>query len=152
VTPEARTTAILELERVLEAYPSNGMAAEAAYALGDLRFSGGEHDKARAAWQLAISRSRATTLTTLARAGIGAAWEADKNLPEATQAYETALADLKPTSFYYEELLVDLARVQELSGKKDAATATYRRLLKDLPRSVRADEIRNRLAHLGVTP
>ena len=72
--------------------------------------------------------------------------------PEATQAFEAALSDLRPTSFYYEELLSDLARVQERAGKKDAAITTYRRFLKDLPKSPRAPEIRTRLASLGATP
>ena len=71
---------------------------------------------------------------------------------EATQAFEAALSGLKPGSFYYEELLSDLARVQERSGKKDAAITTYRRLLRDLPRSPRVPEIKTRLATLGATP
>lgn len=147
-----RAKAIRDLERVLAEYPSNTMAAEAAYELGNLRFIVGQFDKARAAWQVTLARTSAGTVMTLARAGIGYAWEAERKLPEAAQAYEVALAELKPTGFYYEELLVDLGRVQELSGKKDAATATYRRILKDLPKSIRSEEVRNRLAALGASP
>ena len=101
---------------------------------------------------MTISRATAGTVATLARAGVGYAWEAERKLPEAARAFESALADLKPTSFYYEELLADLARVQEQSGAKDAAIATYRRLLKDLPRTPRAAEVRNRLGSLGAAP
>jgi tetratricopeptide (TPR) repeat protein len=151
-TPEARETAIRDLERVLGDYPSNAMAPQAAYLLGNLRFTSGQYDRARAAWQLTASRARSSTIATLARAGVGYAWEAERKLPEASQAFEAALADLKPTAFYYEELLSDLARVQELSGKKDAAIATYRRLLKDVPKSPRAADVRTRLGSLGATP
>ena len=128
------------------------MALQAAQLLGNLRFASGQYEGARAAYQVTIARAGAGTMATLARAGIGYAWEAERKLPEATQAFEAVLADLKPTSFYYEELLSDLARVQERSGKKDAAIATYRRILKDLPKSPRAPEVRARLASLGATP
>jgi TolA-binding protein len=151
-TPQARETAIRELEQVLAEYPSNGMAPQAAYMLGNLRYTSGQYDRARAAYQVTVARAGSDTIATLARASIGYAWEAERKLPEATQAFEAALADLKPTSFYYEELLADLARVQEMSGKKDAAIATYRRMLKDLPKSARAAEIRTRLGSLGATP
>ena len=151
-SPEARNAAITEFERVLAEYPSNVMAPQAAYLLGNLRFAAGQYDRARAAYQITVARASAGTMATLARAGIGYAWEAERKFPEATRAFESALADLKPTSFYYEELLSDLARTQERAGQKDAAIATYRRLLKDLPKSPRAPEIRTRLASLGTTP
>ena len=151
-TPEAREAAMRDIERVLAEYPSNVMAPQAAYLLGNFRFAAGQYDRARAAYQVTVARASGGTMATLARAGVGYAWEAERKLPEATQAFEAALADLKPTSFYYEELLSDLARVQERSGKKDAAIATYRRFLKNLPKSPRAPEVKNRLASLGATP
>jgi TolA-binding protein len=150
--PETREAAIRHLERVLAEYPTNTMAPQAAYLLGNLRFVSGQYDRARAAYQVTVARSGTGTIATLARAGMGYAWEAERKLPEATQAFETALAELKPAAFYYEELLVDLARVQESSGKKDAAIATYRRILKDLPGSARTAEVRRRLGSLGATP
>jgi len=149
---EARIQAIRGLEGVLAQYPSNSMAPQAAYELGNLRFAAHEYDKARAAYQVTIAKAGSGTLATLARAGIAYAWEAERKFADATQAYQTALADLKPAAFYYEELLVDLARAQELAGKKDEAIITYRRILKDLPRSARSDDVRNRLASLGVMP
>ena len=151
-TAEARTAAMHDLERVLAEYPSNVMAPQAAYVLGNLRFAAGQFDRARAAYQITLARAGSGTMATLARAGVGYAWEAERKFPEATQAFEAALSDLRPTSFYYEELLSDLARVQERAGKKDAAITTYRRFLKDLPKSPRAPEIRTRLASLGATP
>jgi tetratricopeptide (TPR) repeat protein len=151
-SPEARMQAIRGLEGVLAQYPSNAMAPQAAYELGNLRFAAHEYDKARAAYQVAIAKTGSGTLATLARAGIGYAWESERKFTDALQAYQAALADLKSAAFYYEELLVDLARAQELAGRKDEAIITYRRILKDLPRSARADDVRNRLASLGVAP
>ena len=149
---EARMQAIRGLESVLAQYPSNSMAPQAAYELGNLRFAAHDYDKARAAYQVAIAKTGSGTLATLARAGIGYAWEAERKFTDAIQAYQTALADLKSAAFHYEDLLVDLARAQELAGKKDEAIATYRRILKDLPRSGRAADVRNRLASLGAAP
>jgi tetratricopeptide (TPR) repeat protein len=151
-TPEMRAAAMRDLERVLAEYPSNVMVPQAAFLLGNLRYGAGQFDRARAAYQVTVARSSGGTMVTLARAGLGYAWEGEKKYPEATQAFEAALAGLKPTSFYYEELLFDLARAQERSAKKDAAIATYRRMLRELPRSPRAPEIRTRLATLGATP
>lgn len=151
-TPAVREAAMRDLEQVLAGHPTNAMAPQAAYLLGNLRFESGQYDRARAAYQLAVARAGVGTIATLARAGTGYAWEAERKPPEATQAFETALATLKPGAFYYEELLTDLARVQEQSGKKDAAIATYRRMLKDLPLSARAPEVRTRLGSLGATP
>jgi tetratricopeptide (TPR) repeat protein len=150
--PDVRDPAILDLERALGTYPRNGMAPQTAYVLGNLRFAAKQYEQARAAYQVALTGASSGTIGTMARAGIAYAWEAEKKLPEATQAFEAALAALKPGAFYHEELLFDLARVQEQSGAKDAAVATYRRILKDVPRSARATDVRHRLAVLGAVP
>jgi len=44
--------------------------------------------------------------------------------------------------------MVDKDRVQELGGKRAAAVETYQRLLKELPDSRRAEELRSRVASL----
>ena len=56
-----------------------------------------------------------------------------------------------PKDFYYEALLADLGRAQELAGRMPEAIATYRRLLKELPQARRAEEIRARLMRLGAS-
>lgn len=151
-TPEARAAAIREIEQALAQYPSGAMAGEAAYALGDLRYAERDFARARAAYQLALARRTGGTIRTLAQAGLGYAWEAERRYPQALEAFQSALGGLGRGDFYYEELAVDVARVQELSGKKAEAIESYRRLLKDLPNSNRADDIRGRLASLGAAP
>src|SRR3989442_1787958 len=128
------------------------MAALGAYELGNVRYGERDWARARSAYEIAAARTGSPTLKALARAGIGYTWEAERNPAKAVESYHAALAGLKPGDFYYEDLLLDLARSQEQAGKKDAAVETYRRHLKELPRSPRADEIKGRLTRLGASP
>src|SRR3989442_14950649 len=73
-----------------------------------------------------MARGVPGTLRTLARAGIGYAWEAERTFPKALEAFQAGPAGLRPGEFYYDELLVDVARIQELSGNQAAAIETYR--------------------------
>ena len=59
-----------------------------------------------------------------------------------------ALTRLQSADFLYEETLMGLARAEELSGKLVEARETYRRILRELPQTRRADDIRWRLASL----
>jgi tetratricopeptide (TPR) repeat protein len=152
LTPEARATLAQELEAALAQYPSASLAPEAAYELGNLRFAERDWARARGAWEVVRAHAQSPTLRTLAAAGIGYAWEGEGKLKEARDAYGRALGAIKPGAFYFEELLMAQARVQELSGDKAGAVETYRRLLRDVPTSLRADDVRSRLASLGATP
>src|SRR2546425_5691570 len=68
---------------------------------------------------------------------------------KAMDAYRAALATLGPKDFYYEALLVDVARTKERAGRKDEAVETYRQILKELPQARRGEEVRARLMRLG---
>jgi tetratricopeptide (TPR) repeat protein len=149
---QARATAVAALEGALQQYPSAAMTAHAAFELGTLRYADREYAKARSAYEIAVARADAPTLRTLARLGVAATWEAERDFAKAIASYEAALGTLGPKEFQYEETLVDLARVQELAGQRDAAIQTYRRLLKDVPTTARAEDVRVRLASLGVGP
>lgn len=150
--PEARAVAVREIEAALASYPSASMAAQAALELGGLRFADRQYAQARSAYEVALARAGSSTLRALARVGIASTWEAERNFPNAIQACQAALAELRPKEFLYEDTLIDLARVQELAGKKDEAVASYRRLLKDVPQTRRAEDVRARLASLGASP
>jgi tetratricopeptide (TPR) repeat protein len=151
-SPEARAAAARSLEVVLARYPSAAMAPLGAYELGNVRYGERDWARARAAYEVAAARTGSSTLRALARAGIGYAWEAERNPAKAVESYQAALAGLKVGDFHYEELLLDLARAQEQAGKKDAAVETYRKYLKELPKSGRAEEIKARLTRLGASP
>jgi tetratricopeptide (TPR) repeat protein len=149
--PAAKLAAAQALEGVMARHPSAVGAPTAAFELGNLRYDAREWAAARGAYELAAVASAAPTIRMLARASIGYTWEAERNFAKAAEAYQAAGAGLKPRDFMFEELLLDLGRVQELSGKKPEAIETYKKLLVDLPGSPRAGDVRIRLASLGVT-
>ena len=150
-TPEAKAGAARALESALAQAPGAPLVAQSAYELGGLRFDAGQYGPARAAYGIALAKGSGVTIRTLARAGVAATWEAEREFAKAADAYTTALADHKPGQFYYEDLLLGLGRTQELAGRRDDAIQTYRRLLKDVPKLQRESEVRGRLASLGVS-
>jgi tetratricopeptide (TPR) repeat protein len=150
-TPEARARAIAALEVVLAQHPGAAIVPQAAYQLGNLRYADGQYPQARGAFEVALAGGAAGNLKALCALGIAYTWEAQKDLGKAQTAYEAALAARGAKDFLYEELLIDLARVQEFGGNRQAALATYERLLKDVPDSRRADDIRSRIATLKST-
>lgn len=151
-SPQARMAAASSLETALARYPSAAMAPLGAYELGNVRYGERDWARARAAYEIAAARTGSPTLRALARAAVGHAWEAERNATKAAESYQAALAGLKAGDFYYDELLLDLARAQEQAARKDAAVETYRKYLKEIPKSPRADEIKTRLSRLGASP
>ncbi len=146
---EVRAQAIRELEAALAEYPANVAAVQAAYELGNLHYLNREYPAARGAFEVALAKGAARTLRVLCRAGIAYTWESERNFPKAVDAFQSALEGLRPEDFLYEDLALGLARNEELAGQKQAAIATYQRLLRDLPKARRADLARTRLAELG---
>ena len=148
-TADQRNAAITKLEEVIARYPLNRLVPEAAYHLGNLRYQARAYEAARGAYMLALAKGAGTTLAPLCRLGIGYAWEAEGKYTEALTAYREALTRLQTTDFLYEETLISLARAEEFSGKLVEARETYRRILRELPQTRRADDIRGRLASLA---
>jgi TolA-binding protein len=149
---EARQRAEQALQDVVAEYPRLSSIGQAAYLLGSLRFANGQWASARAAFEIAQARAGSPTLAALAALDIGYSWESERNYPEAEKAFRSAISSAGPKSFLYEEAMLDIARVQDLGGKREAAVETYQRLLKDLPDSRRAEEFRSRMASLQSAP
>jgi len=147
-SPEARARAIAALEVVLAQHPRAAIVPQAAYQLGNLRYADGQYPQARGAFEVALAGGATGNLKALCALGIAYTWEGQKDLGKAQTAYEAALSGRGAKDFLYEELLIDLARVQEFGGNPQAALATYERLLKDVPDTRRADDIRSRIATL----
>lgn len=147
-SPPQREAAIRKLEEVIARFPGSRQVPEAAYHLGNLRYQAKAYEAARGAYTAALGKGPGSTLATLCRLGIGYTWEAEGKYAEALGAYRDALTRLATTDFLYEETLMSLARAEELTGKPDQARETYRRILRELPQSRRADDIRGRLARL----
>jgi len=146
--PEAKERAQKALEDVVAEYPRLSSGAQAAYQLGNLRFAAGQYPQARAAFQVARSRARSASLTSLASLGVGFTFEAEKNYEAAAKRFAETVKGAGPKDFLYEEDMSDMARVQELGGKRAAALETYQKLLKELPDGRRAEELRARVATL----
>jgi tetratricopeptide (TPR) repeat protein len=147
-SPEARPKAIALLQAVLAQHGRSSAAPQAAYQLANLQYAAGDYKAARAAYEVALAKGATGSLRTLSAAGIGYTWEAEQNAGAALGAYEALVRELGPKQFYFEEALLDLARAQAAAGKPAEARATYERLLKDVPESRRAEDVRSRLAAL----
>ena len=150
-TSETQVTLVRQLEATLAQYPSARLAADAAYELANLRFAQRQYPAARNAYEIALARGT-PTIRSLARAGVAYTWEAEKDYAKAADAFQAAVDAVGPADFMFEELALDLARTQELAGRRERAIETYRRVLKETPKTPRADEIRIRLANLGASP
>jgi tetratricopeptide (TPR) repeat protein len=147
-SPEAGQRAEKALQGVVTEYPRLSSVGQAAYLLGSLRFASGQYASARSAFEMARDKADSPTLSALAALDVGYCWEAEKNYESAEKAYQSVISDGNPKSFLYEEAMLDIARVQDLGGKRAAAIETYQRLLRDLPDSRRVEEFRSRLASL----
>lgn len=136
------------LKQFLNDHPRSPQATQAWYLLGNVEYRRGAHDAALAAFGEAARRDSAT-IGILSRLGAGYAWEAKKDPTRALQAYQDALKNRGAKDFLYAEALLGVARGQEQLTQTPAAIETYRRLLKEVPSSPRAEEARARLAILG---
>jgi tetratricopeptide (TPR) repeat protein len=148
-TAEVKLAAAKDLEQILERYPSARSVPDAAYELGNVRFSSGQYGPARTAYELALQRGASGLVATMSRAGVARTWEAERNFNQAATAYDALVKSLDSRSFLYEDALLDQARVLELAGKKAEAIAIYQKLLKEVPTAKRSDDVRSRLASLG---
>jgi tetratricopeptide (TPR) repeat protein len=146
--PDAREKAEKALQAVITDYPRLSSVSQAAYLLGNIQFSAGQYPQARASYETARAKAGSKSLASVAGLDIAYCWEAEKNYGAAETAYQSVTKGATPKDFLYEEATVGMARVQDLGGKRTAAVETYQRLLKEIPDSRRAEELRSRLASL----
>lgn len=147
-SPTRGEAALRKLEEAIARYPGNRLVPQAAYHLGNLRYEARAWEAARGAYTLALAKGASGSLAHLCRLGIAYAWEAEGKYSEALAAYQIALLRLGPADFLYEEGLMGLARAEELTGRPDRALETYRRVLREVPQTGRAADIRSRVASL----
>lgn len=143
--------AVRALRDFLAAHPRHQAAAEAWYYLGNLLYRKGAHDEALQAFGEATRRGEGL-IVTLSRLGSGYAWEAKGDYSRALGAYQAGLKAARPGSYLYGEFLLGTARSQEQLKQAGEAAASYRRFLKELPKSLWADAVKSRLAHLEPAP
>ena len=144
--PEQVEAAIRGLQDILARYPRHPAVPQAAYTLGNLRYQTKAYEAARDAYHVALRKGARDSLGVLCRLGIGYAWEAQGDYPNALAAYREAAASRGDKDFLYEESLLAAARIQELLQQRGEARETYQAVLRDRPQSGRAEEVRFRLA------
>ena len=147
-TTDSRTKAIAALQLVLAQHGRSSAAVQAAYELGNLQFQAGDYAAARRAYELTLAKGASRSLRTRAASGVGYTGEAEKNYASAVTAYEAVARAVPAGQFFFEDAQLDLARAQALAGKPTEAVATYERVLKDVPDTRRAADIRARIAAL----
>jgi tetratricopeptide (TPR) repeat protein len=148
--PEAKGQVIRDLEGTLSQKPSASVLSQVTYELGNLKYRAQQYSASRSAYELTAG-GPSPTLRRLAQVSLGYTWEIQKDYPKAIEAFEKVLSPLKSGDFLYDDLMMDLARVQELAGHRDDAMKTYQRVAAN-PKSLRSDDARDRLANFGVQP
>ncbi len=139
--------AVKALREFIAAHPRHPVTSQAWYDLGNLLYRTGAHDEAREAFAHAAQQGKGD-LVALSRLGIGYAWEGKGDYTRALEAYRDGGTTLRHGEFLYGEFLLGIARSQEQLRQREDAIKTYRQFLKDLPRSIWADEVKARLARL----
>lgn len=147
-SPERVEAAIKALEEFIARYSRHPALPQAAYYLGNLRYQARAYEAARDAYGTALRKGASDSLAFFCRLGIGYSWEAQGNYPSALAAYQQAAANRKVRDFLYEETLLAVGRTQEILKQRDQALETYRGILRDFPQSVRAEEVRFRVASI----
>jgi tetratricopeptide (TPR) repeat protein len=144
---EAAATA---LRQFIASHSGTQAGHQASYVLGQVEFRRSQWDAAATAFGEASRRDRGS-IGGLSRLGQGYAHEAKGDTAEALKVYQQALDGLGPKDFLYGDLLLAKARAQELTNDSAGAVATYKQYLKDLPTADRVQDVRIRLALLGVS-
>jgi tetratricopeptide (TPR) repeat protein len=121
---------------VVEQFPGTRAAFEALLAMGSLYSNHGQHDKA-VSW-LEKAGQMAPTASDRGEAyySLGYALEGSGKYAEAVQAYEKALKSGEPMS--KADVLLAIARNQELLGDKAKARETYDQVIKQFPNTDQA--------------
>ena len=137
------------LRQYLTAHSGARASGQAWYVLGQIEFRRSQWDAAVSAFAEASRRDRAS-IGRLSRLGQGYAYEAKGEAAKALEVYQQALGTLGPKDFLYGDFLLAKARAQELAKDQAGAIATYKQYVKDLPTADRVQDVRIRLALLGV--
>lgn len=149
--PAQEKTARESLAKVVEEYGSTEAGIQARLALGDLLLEKAKYTDAE---KMFLDLSKETNLPPamgpLAWHGLGLSLEGQKKYTEAADAYEKAMQEAGTT--LRNSYRLDLARVQEAAGQKDAAVKTYRDAVANPPDPSSLDMVKSRLVLLGVDP
>jgi predicted negative regulator of RcsB-dependent stress response len=149
--PAQEKTARESLAKVVDEYGSTAAGIQARLALGDLLVEKAKYADAEKVFQtLSAESGLPPAMGPLAWHGLGLSLEGQQKYTEAAGAYEKAMKEAGPT--LRNSYRLDLARVQEAAGQKDAAIKTYREAVANPPDPSSLDLVKSRLVVLGVDP
>ena len=136
-----------ELQKVVTGYSGTRAAQEAVIALNQVRLVNGQFELAAVGLQDFLKSTPATQYRTPAYSLLGRALENSKRPGEAADAYLSASAGAE-VDYLKADLLLDAGRSQTAAGDKLKAADTYRRIIRDYPKSSSKTEAEVRLAEL----
>jgi predicted negative regulator of RcsB-dependent stress response len=149
--PSQEKAARQSLAKVVEKYGATPAGIQARLALGDLLVEKGKYPEAEKVLnELCEEADLPPAMRPLAWHGLGLSLEGQKKYAEAAKAYESAMREAGPT--LRNSYRLDLARVQEAAGEKEAAIKSYSDAVAQPPDPTSLDMVRSRLVALGVDP
>lgn len=135
---------------IVAGYPRTGSAPIAQYYLGNIQSELKDFAGAVAAYQELIARyPRETALVELARLRLAYAFMAQGQSAAARRELEALAA--KPDAKQRAQALFELAKINQVEGRKDDAIAQLQEIAQHYPDSVLAPEAAVQLRALGVT-
>ncbi len=149
--PAQEKAARESLAKVVDQYGATPAGIQARLALGDLLVEKAKYaDAEKILVELSQETEMPVGMRPLAWHGLGLSLEGQKKYKEAASAYESAMKEAGPT--LRNSYRLDLARVQEAAGDKEAAIKTYSEAVSQPPDPSSLDLVRSRLVVLGVDP
>ena len=134
-----------DFDRLSDEYSGTAHADKATYFAGDSYFKSGQYDQALLRFESAVDNlSEDDLLYINALIGEAAVYEQRENYEFALEYLNKAL-DASSYDFQKLEIMMSIARVQNLQGNKDQAIATYDKIIEDYPdaqRTMMAKELR----------
>lgn len=126
-----------DLEKVVSDYSGSRAAYDAALALGDNAFSTQDFTTARKWFEKSVAEAPRAFEKALAHYSLGYALEGSKEYALAADQFNKALNQGQPA--LKAEVLLSMARVQAMAGKRDDARKTYDRLIAEHAKTEEAD-------------
>jgi predicted negative regulator of RcsB-dependent stress response len=149
--PDQVKAARQSLAKVVDQYGATPAGIQARLALGDLLVEKAKYsDAEKILSELSKETELPPGMRPLAWHGLGLSLEGQKKYKESASAYESAMKEAGPT--LRNSYRLDLARVQEAAGDKDAAIKTYSEAVSQPPDPSSLDLVHSRLVALGVDP
>ena len=149
--PAQEKAARESLAKVVDQYGATPAGIQARLALGNLLVEKAKYaDAEKILSELSEETDLPPGMLPLAWHGLGLSLEGQKKYKEAASAYESAMKEAGPT--LRNSYRLDLARVQEAAGDKDAAIKTYSEAVVQPPDPSSLDLVRSRLVVLNVDP